>query len=106
MTLKPLGVGVEEQKDDEGKGEDVGVEEKEDAAMVETPAAAEAANRLPGAPAGEQRGKDEQQRGMDIGEAAQDESQDDAADDERGSPEERPGSYIEDGVLHGRGEQT
>ena len=39
MSLEPLGVWIEEEEDDEGKGEDVGIEEEHDAAAEEDAAA-------------------------------------------------------------------
>ena len=101
MPLEPLGVGIKEEEDDEREGEDVGVEQEHDAAVVEAPAALEAADRLPCAPAGEDGGEQQQGRGAHVRKAAEDESQDHAAEDEHGSADEGAAPYIEDGVLHG-----
>jgi len=101
VPLEPLRVGIEKQEDDQREGEDVGVKEKHDAAMVEAPATLEAADGFPRTPAGEHGGDDQQRRGAHVGEAAQDEGQDHAAENEHGSPNEGAGPYIEDGVLHG-----
>src|SRR5580692_6458337 len=78
QALYPAGVGVEEQEKDEGDDENVGVEEEHDAAVVETPARAEAARGFPGAVEGDERGQNDPRRGMDVGEAGAEAGKDQA----------------------------
>ena len=54
----PLGVGIEEEKEDHAKGHEVHVDEKEDSTVVEAPAGLHAADGVGGTCDGGECGKD------------------------------------------------
>jgi hypothetical protein len=70
----PVGVGVEEEEEDHAESHQVHVDEEEDSAVVEVPAALHAADGVGGADDGEQDGKDEEWGGAVVGEVGEEES--------------------------------
>ena len=64
-----MSVGVEEEEENHAESHKVHVDEKEDAAVVETPTPLHAANGIDGAGDGDERGEDEEQSGAAVGEA-------------------------------------
>ena len=64
-------VRIEEKKDDHADGHEIHVDEENDAGVVETPAALEAAGGVGDAEDGEDHGEDEQRRGVVVGEVGE-----------------------------------
>ena len=64
-----MGVGVEEEEENHAERHEIHVDEKENTAMVEAPAALHATDGVGGACDGGERGEDEEQRGAVAREA-------------------------------------
>jgi hypothetical protein len=64
----PAGVGVEEEEENHAEGHEVHIDQKEYAAMVETPARLHATDRIDRAGDGGKGGKDKEESGAVVGE--------------------------------------
>ena len=79
----PKGVGVEEEEEDHAEGHEIHVDEKEDAAVIETPAPLHAANGVRGAGGGGEGGEDEDWRCVDLREAGEEDGCEQAGQDKQ-----------------------
>ena len=101
LLLDPVGVGIEPKKEDQGESHDVHVEKQHDAAVVEAPAKAEAAQRVICAPKRGERYEDHGPFGMDLREARDKKRYSKAAKNQCGPSNERAAAKIENSRKHG-----
>ncbi len=96
----PLGVGVEEQEENHADGHEVHIDEEQDAAVVEAPAALHAADGVDGAGDGEESGKDEKGIWPDVGKAGDGERDAETEKDEETATEQGADARIEKTGKH------
>jgi hypothetical protein len=91
----PLGVRIEKQKQDHAQSHQVHVNQKEDTAMVETPASLHAPHSIDCARDGEKKGQNEKRIGMDDREPGDQQREPEAQEDQQNSTEKRSPARIE-----------
>jgi hypothetical protein len=96
----PEGVGIEEKEDDHAEGHEVHVDEEEDAAVIEAPAALHTANRVGGASGGGEGGEDKDGSAVDLGEAGEEDGCEQTGEDKQNAAEERTLARIENTGGH------
>jgi hypothetical protein len=96
----PEGVGVEEEEEDHAEGHEVHVDEQEDAAVIEAPAALHAANRVGGAGDGCEGWEDEDRGAVDLGEAGEEDGCEQTDQDKQNAAEKGTLARIENSGGH------
>jgi hypothetical protein len=96
----PEGVGVEEEEEDHAEGHEVHVDEEEDAAVVEAPAALHTANRVGGAGGSGEGWEDKDGSAVDLGEAGEEERCEQTGQDKQNAAEEGTLARIENTGGH------
>ena len=89
-------VRIEEEKDDHAEGHQIHVEQENDAGVVETPAALEAAAGVGDAEEGEDHGEEEQRRGAVVGEVGEQYGGGEGSKDEQASADEGMTAEVEE----------
>lgn len=84
LALNPAGVGIEEEEEDHGEGHDVHVKKQHDAAVVEAPFEAEAAEGFVGSPERADDGEGEGPVGVDLWESGEEQGGAEAGQDHEG----------------------
>ena len=97
---EPDEVGVEEEEGDQGDGHEVHVEAEEDAAVVEAPAALDAAESVGGADEGSEQRKDDPEGGLDVWGVGEECGEGDADEDKGVAACERLDARVEGGDVH------
>ena len=96
----PESVGVEEEEEDHAEGHEIHVDEKEDAAVVEAPAALHAANGVCGAGEGGEGGEDEAGGGVELREAGEEDGCEQTGQDKQNAAWEGSLARIEKAGEH------
>ena len=94
-----MSVGVEEEEENHAESHKVHVDEKEDAAVVETPAALHAADRVCGPCDCSQEGQSDQRIGPDVRKVSEKYRDTEAGQDEHKTTRQGPLTRIEDVVF-------
>ncbi len=85
LALNPAGVGIEEEEEDHGEGHDVHVKKQHDAAVVEAPFEAEAAEGFVGSPERAEDGESQRPVGVDLRESGEEYGRPEAGQNHEGS---------------------
>ena len=94
-------VGEEEQEEDQGEDEEIHVEAEKNASVVEAPAASHAARCVHRAGDGAERGKNEPERGTQVGRVREKNGGGEAGEDEEVGPNQRGSARVEDAKHEG-----
>jgi hypothetical protein len=98
----PEGVGIEEEEEDHAEGHEVHVDEQEDAAVIEAPAALHAANRVGSSGGGGEKGEDKAGGALDLGEAGEGDGSEQTDQDKQNASQKGSLARIENvGGHHG-----
>jgi hypothetical protein len=96
----PAGVGVEEEEENHAKGHEVHVDAKDDAGVIEAPAALHAADGVGCAGDGDEGGEDEEGGGVVVGEVGEEKSCAETEENQEAAAQKRVGMRIEEGMFH------
>ena len=93
---EPVEVRIEEEKDDHAGGHEIHVDQENDAGVVETPAALEAAGGIGDAEDGKDHREDEQRRGAVVGEVGEQYGGGEGPEDKQASANEGMTAEVEE----------
>jgi hypothetical protein len=96
----PAGVGVEEEEENHAEGHEVHVDAKDDAGVIEAPAALHAADGVGCAGDGEQGGDDEEGGGVVVREVGEEKSDGETEENQEAAAQKGVGTRVEEGVFH------
>ena len=96
----PEGVGVEEEEEDHAEDHEVHVDEEEDSAVIEAPAALHAANRVGGAGCGGKSGEYKDRGSVNLREAGEEDGCEQTGQDKQNAAEEGTLARVEKAGRH------